>query len=862
MTTMSQSQQQRHDDAIASLMEEMGQKQGYHHINHHSGSGSGVGDDDAGDDRDNNDPTTGPRSPPLLLPRLLLPELDGYPATAAFLAGSRSIWNPLVAGGDGVEGGKGGGGFTNVVSTNPSVEVIRRRVFEKFRHEAEALLQDFQDRTWRTTTAQIQMRLPIPSMLERWHMDAKLQELCGTAVAAVVADGGAGGTTTAAVSSTGMIASTARIVRERVLATAAASGNNASGRQQRPPYDPVLLSPGAPPLFLDVLRPEVEKAWKVVALKKQGPTGTTTPAGLLSSLLPPKYNKKAQQVQKALHRLVCEAVDTFERQLNQEAQREATMSAMESSSSADRHHHRRRRRRPKIVVPANAATAASSSSSQPHTTSSSSSLVQVTFSGVTFRLHKAYLEKLQRLYDRTNIRRRGTRSSSLHEDEDGNDGYCFEDSLFCLLCRYDTIQGAGLQAGVPGAVMDVLLRGWGCKMECFASPFNCRYDRFASAYYDVDGSFGSVGSFFDYPFAVQQQQDDDADDDDDEEDELQRPCCYQANPPFCEGLILRLNDRISEVLASSSPVAPGVGKRQQRRRHCRPVMFVVFVPAWTETACHRALLANPYLTRHLLLKQGKHWYTEGTQHRRGGDTHRVASFDTSVLFFQNGPAQEVWNLHDGDTNEALVEELRLAFSRDPDDEGPTTERVMIEKTPPPLGGPQRAAIAPKQATTQAAVDVAISNAQGGVVRRRSFGTPNDRHVTVSTGRSNSPPSQPKHTPSSAMPLLPSRHDDDAGDAAAIVVAPKRRKGTDDAVKTKADKRRWTEEGGEERAQQLALLQSLGLSTLDATGGGRPKNDVNRPGEGGGAEKRAREVQPATPRQASRNKKSKTKTNKK
>lgn len=41
-----------------------------------------------------------------------------------------------------------------------------------------------------------------------------------------------------------------------------------------------------------------------------------------------------------------------------------------------------------------------------------------------------------------------------------------------------------------GDAFDVLLRHLGVKMECFASPFNCRYSRFCSAFKDTDRPFG------------------------------------------------------------------------------------------------------------------------------------------------------------------------------------------------------------------------------------------------------------------------------------------------------------------------------------------------------------------------------------
>ncbi|OEU08622.1 hypothetical protein FRACYDRAFT_271662, partial [Fragilariopsis cylindrus CCMP1102] len=206
------------------------------------------------------------------------------------------------------------------------------------------------------------------------------------------------------------------------------------------------------------------------------------------------------------------------------------------------------------------------------------------------------------------------------------------------------IQGAGLQAGVPGSIMDILLKQFNCKKECFASPFNCRYETFSSAFYDIDFYFGSHGSFFEFEVEV-------------EvtppsvavtavavaaaatKDEKEEGICYQANPPFCEGLILQLNNKITDILLSS--------QQHQHQQQQRPIMFVVFVPAWHESICYQALLSNKYLTQHLLLKQGQHWYAEGTQHRRK-DSFRVASFDTSILFYQNEAAKRLWNLQKTD----------------------------------------------------------------------------------------------------------------------------------------------------------------------------------------------------------------------
>lgn len=94
-------------------------------------------------------------------------------------------------------------------------------------------------------------------------------------------------------------------------------------------------------------------------------------------------------------------------------------------------------------------------------------------------------------------------------------------------------------------------------------------------------------------------------------------------------------------------------------------MFIVFIPAWKETTGWKALNDSPHLTKQLLLSQktDPHFYCEGTQHRRRG-RYRIATFDTSVFFLQNSKARDKWPV-----TEEIVEELTMAFRRNPDEDG-------------------------------------------------------------------------------------------------------------------------------------------------------------------------------------------------
>jgi len=87
----------------------------------------------------------------------------------------------------------------------------------------------------------------------------------------------------------------------------------------------------------------------------------------------------------------------------------------------------------------------------------------------------------------------------------------FHERLSCLLFRYQALAATARndpsipsssdadeadERSLPPRVFDALVSLFGAQMECFASPFNCRYSVFCSSQWDLDGYFGSVGSFF------------------------------------------------------------------------------------------------------------------------------------------------------------------------------------------------------------------------------------------------------------------------------------------------------------------------------------------------------------------------------
>jgi len=280
-------------------------------------------------------------------------------------------------------------------------------------------------------------------------------------------------------------------------------------------------------------------------------------------------------------------------------------------------------------------------------------VVSVSYSGLSFRISKVHYIKMQILFDRSNT----NSTCETHHYES------FASSLFSALARYDMLEGAGLQSSLNGNVFDTLLTHFECQMECFASPFNCRYEHYCSAFPDVDGIFGSVGSFFDYDFCGGEGKGGG------------RGGCYQANPPFTDDFIVSMYDRMKGLL-SMHDQRKGIKTELEKSSSTtttttaatpssQPLMFIVFVPAWKDSEGWKLLNSSPFLSHHLFLSQKNdpHYYCEGTQHRRMTGRYRIASFDTSVFFLQNSLAKVKWPI----TDEA-IQDLKAAFTSIPSDD--------------------------------------------------------------------------------------------------------------------------------------------------------------------------------------------------
>ena len=188
----------------------------------------------------------------------------------------------------------------------------------------------------------------------------------------------------------------------------------------------------------------------------------------------------------------------------------------------------------------------------------------------------------------------------------GDDTVLFHDDLYVLLARYFTIQGHGFQAACPETVFDTLHRELSVSFECFASPLNCYFGRYCSAFPDIDARFGSEGSFWSWvPPSVGGS--------------------FQANPPFVAKTMKRMADKIVNLLDTFS----------------QPLSFVVVVPVWLEDDAYTFMSASPHKRAHWVVSKAEHGFCDGAQHQRR-DRFRESPYDTAVFVLQNSKGSTKW----------------------------------------------------------------------------------------------------------------------------------------------------------------------------------------------------------------------------
>jgi len=204
-----------------------------------------------------------------------------------------------------------------------------------------------------------------------------------------------------------------------------------------------------------------------------------------------------------------------------------------------------------------------------------------------------------------------------------NKGLKYNDALFCLLARYRAISGHGFQAALNEAAFDVLHDILGVTTECFASPLNCHFPQFCSAFPDTDCPFSSLGSFF-------------------TAENLEGS--YEANPPFISSLMTSMAEKMGQLL-------------KQAEAKGSALSFLVIIPGWTDEPCWKALQDSNFLRDSFIVSKDDHGFCDGAQHQRQ-DRYRESPFDTGVFLLQTSGGFAKWP-----ASEDFEQKLRKAMLR-------------------------------------------------------------------------------------------------------------------------------------------------------------------------------------------------------
>ncbi|XP_029652931.1 mRNA (2'-O-methyladenosine-N(6)-)-methyltransferase [Octopus sinensis] len=199
---------------------------------------------------------------------------------------------------------------------------------------------------------------------------------------------------------------------------------------------------------------------------------------------------------------------------------------------------------------------------------------------------------------------------------------------WCLLRRYETYfgiqprEGFETQAALPISVFQCLNQSFGVTCECFASPLNCYFRQYCSAFSDTDCHFGSRGSILQFhPLSGS----------------------FEANPPFCDELMEAMIDHFEHLLSESS----------------EPLSFIVFVPECKDSPIQSLIrLENSkFKQKSVVLVAKQHEYRHGFQHKCSKEDLNVkAAHGTMVVFLQNEAGASQW----GPTPDRVKELIQAA----------------------------------------------------------------------------------------------------------------------------------------------------------------------------------------------------------
>ncbi|KAL0237483.1 hypothetical protein PCE1_000880 [Barthelona sp. PCE] len=249
-----------------------------------------------------------------------------------------------------------------------------------------------------------------------------------------------------------------------------------------------------------------------------------------------------------------------------------------------------------------------------------------------FYISRVHYDKLKRLYEmHMNQRRNEGMKLSLRIKYDQQDLLVF---VFCLMCRYSCLmdnkgwdktnwlRGSTFHSAIPQSLFSFLGTDAKCGMEMFASPFNCYFPVFCSAFPDIDQFFGSRGSGFQF---------------------VPRNGTFEANPPFAMEPMVECATRFNMWLDHA----------EEREDELR---FIMVLPHWTEPpAPYLSIFEDSqYIKEKIIVRKGEHSYISGSQHTLTSGFQFRAAHDTVIYVLSTS--------HSGDLKESFESGVKRCFT--------------------------------------------------------------------------------------------------------------------------------------------------------------------------------------------------------
>ncbi|KAK3267222.1 hypothetical protein CYMTET_24210, partial [Cymbomonas tetramitiformis] len=198
-----------------------------------------------------------------------------------------------------------------------------------------------------------------------------------------------------------------------------------------------------------------------------------------------------------------------------------------------------------------------------------------------------------------------------------------EESASHSLTRVPGVKGC--QAALNEHAFEVLKQRMGVVFECFASPLNCHYEGYCSAFQDVDGPFGSRGNFFQL-----------------KGDSLEGS--FEANPPFVSSVMSAMAIKMHALLKAAT-------------KRGTALSFVVVVPGWTDEPSWAIMQKSEFRRALWQVAREDHGFCDGAQHQRR-DRFRASPFDTAVFVLQTAAGAAKWR-----ATSKVERELRAAMAQ-------------------------------------------------------------------------------------------------------------------------------------------------------------------------------------------------------